>query len=202
MIWKGYGRNNIITSSYLIPLRKLPHHPPPPTHQVFQKLGNFFGGEVGMGVKLKKSTRRELECKAIRAMEMGPFPLWMWEYHQAVHNGLQWLSTHQCTIQNISFRDSSDGMKPNPRSGFWVHSFLISHTLTFNGQLFFFFFPFPTLSLPTSWFSLPLSPPFLAYKLVFFWGTSSFSFLWFSIFHCFLFCVALFEVFVTFFLKF
>jgi hypothetical protein len=38
--------------------------------------GSFFGGEVGIEViKLKKSTQHELECKAIRAMEMGPFLL-------------------------------------------------------------------------------------------------------------------------------
>jgi hypothetical protein len=41
---------------------------------------------------------------------------------------LEWPSTHQCTIQKILFWDFLDVMKPNPRTGFWVHSFFFPHT--------------------------------------------------------------------------
>ncbi len=34
-----------------------------------------------------------------------------------VSEGLEWPSTHQCTIQKIPFWDFSDGMKPNPTPG-------------------------------------------------------------------------------------
>jgi hypothetical protein len=75
---EGIWKEHKITSTYLIPLWKVLPHPPG-----IPEIGEFFwrwGGGMGV-IKLKKSTRHELECKAIRAMEMGPFLLWMWEYH-------------------------------------------------------------------------------------------------------------------------
>ncbi len=111
-------------------------------------------GEVG-------STRHELECEAIRAMEkIGPIPPMNCEH--TIKLSIMCLSdsapTHQCTIPNISFGDFSDGMKPNPRRGFWVHSFLISRTLTFSGQS--FFSSPPSLYLPPDFpFLSPLPFP-------------------------------------------
>ncbi len=76
---------------------------------------------------------------------------------------LEWPSTHQCSIQKFPFWDFLDVMKPNPRTGFWVHSFFfpIHPALTFHGKFFFFFFfPQPPLYLPPTFPFLPLSPPF------------------------------------------
>jgi hypothetical protein len=39
MIWKGYGRSNIMTSTYLIPLRKLP---PLPQHTRYSRNWGTF----------------------------------------------------------------------------------------------------------------------------------------------------------------
>jgi len=55
------------------------------------------------------------------------------------HNGLEWRSTHQCTIQKIPFWDFMDGMNLSPRGKFiWSEVFFLPLGLLFSLRPFFF----------------------------------------------------------------
>jgi hypothetical protein len=113
-------------------------------------------------------------------------------------NGLEWLSTHQCTIPKISFWDFLAGMTPNPTPGQGSRfiGFFFHTPWPLTVSFVFVFSPLPYLP-PTSCFYLgflfPL--PFPAHNSFFFvFGTSSFFGFPFSFFvFCFyfLFCVSI-----------
>ncbi len=91
--------------------------------------------------------------------------------------GLEWPSTHQCSMQNIPFWDFLDGMKPNPTPGQGSGFFFLNHTPSHSTVSLFPLPPLPPYLSLTSCFYvpssfLPFSPLIISCLLLF--GSSLF----------------------------
>jgi hypothetical protein len=87
------------------------------------------------------------------------------------HNGLEWPSTHLCTIQKIPFWNFMDGMNLSPRGQFiWSEVFVFFFLAFFFLSDFFFFFGGAHCFSSWAHFGLIFFPATLT--TIFFWGNS------------------------------